>query len=66
MYLWQQNYIAAILETDDTKLPHLIYEAIAAIEQRRLSPVEAGSDEDKALTRAQKLIGVLKAERLVH
>jgi hypothetical protein len=66
VYLWQQDYIAAILETDDAKLPHLIYEAIAAIEQRLLSPVEPGSQEEKALEAAEKLLAWLKADRLVQ
>ena len=64
MYSWQQDYIAALLETDDARLPHLIYEAIAAIEQRLLSPVEAGSQEEQALEAAQKLLAIIKAEKL--
>jgi hypothetical protein len=40
-YLWQTGYLAAVLETDDAAMPTRIYEAIAAIEQRRLSPIEA-------------------------
>jgi len=56
MYSWQQDYIAALRETDDAKLPYLIYEAIAAIEQRLLSHVKPDSDEDKALRAAQKSI----------
>jgi hypothetical protein len=51
MYSWQPDYIAAILETDDTKLPHRLYEAIAAIEQRLLSPVEAGTLRVRATRR---------------
>jgi hypothetical protein len=58
------RYIGALLETDDSKLAHRIYEALAAIEQRLLSPVESGSDEEKALKTAQKLLAIIKAEKL--
>jgi hypothetical protein len=30
-------YLSAVLETDDAAMPTRIYEALAAIEQRRLS-----------------------------
>jgi hypothetical protein len=52
------------LETDDSKLAHRTYEALAAIEQRLLSPVEPGSDEEKAFKAAQKLLAIIKAEKL--
>ena len=48
MYSWQLDYIAALLETDDSKLPHRLYEALAAIEQRLLSPVEPGTNKGGA------------------
>jgi hypothetical protein len=51
-YDWQQPYTAAIWETDDLLMNGRIYEALSAVEQRRLSPVEVGSDEDRALTEA--------------
>jgi hypothetical protein len=52
------------LETDDSKLPRRLYEAIAAIEQRLLSPVEPGSVEDQAIKQAQKVLAVIRAEKL--
>ena len=64
VYSWQPDYIGALLETDDSKLAHRTYEALAAIEQRLLSPVEPGSDEEKALKTAQKLLAIIKAEKL--
>ena len=64
MYSWQPDYIGALWETDDSKLAHRVYEALAAIEQRLLSPVELGSDEEKALKTAQKLLAIIKAEKL--
>ena len=64
MYSWQIDYIAALLETDESKLPRRPYEAIAAIEQRLLSPVEPGSVEDQAIKQAQKVLAVLRAEKL--
>ena len=38
-YSWQQAYLAAVLETDNDLMPFRIYEALAAIEQRLLSPM---------------------------
>jgi hypothetical protein len=64
MYSWQVDYIAALLKTYDSKIPRRTYEAIAAIEQRLLSPVEAGGAEDLALKQAQKVIAAMKAEKL--
>jgi hypothetical protein len=40
-----------------------IYEALAAIEQRRLTPVEPDGDEDRALTAAEEGLRCLIAER---
>jgi hypothetical protein len=64
VYSWQVDYIAALIETDDSKLPRRLYEAIAAIEQRLLSPVEPGSMEDQAIKQAQKVLAVIRAEKL--
>ena len=66
MYSWQYDYIGALLETDDSKLARRVYEALAAIEQRLLSPIEPGSDEEKALKTAQKLLAIIKTEKLDH
>jgi hypothetical protein len=60
----QVDYIAALLETDNSKLPRRLYEAIAAIEQRLLSPVEPGREEDQAIKQAQKVIAIIRAEKL--
>ena len=62
-YSWQTVYLAAVLETDDAAMPTRIYEALAAIEQRRVSPIEAGGIEDRALDDAQRGLLTLKAER---
>lgn len=51
-YDWQQPYTAAIWETDNLLMNGRIHEALSAVELRRLSPVEVGSDEDRALTEA--------------
>ena len=45
MYLWQDDYIRALAETDPEKQLRLVYNATVAIEQRRLCPVEPGSEE---------------------
>jgi hypothetical protein len=63
-YTWQAAYQAAILETDDAAMSLRIYEALAAIEQRRLSYLEPGSEEDRALKDAERGLLALKAERL--
>jgi hypothetical protein len=58
-YAWQQSFITAVCETDNGLMLGRIFEALAAIEQRRLSPV-LDIAEDRALTAAleglQKLI----------
>jgi hypothetical protein len=64
-YTWQAAYKAAILETDNFVMPLRIYEALAAIEQRRLSDLEPGSDEERALEDAERGLLALKAERLL-
>jgi hypothetical protein len=48
MYSWQDEYIAALAETDPAKQRRRVYEAQAAMEQR-LSPIEPGSEEHQAL-----------------
>lgn len=63
-YLWQTAYRAAILETDNAAIPLRIYEALAAIEQRRLSDLEPGSEEERALEDAERALLALKAERM--
>jgi hypothetical protein len=47
----------------ESQIPHRLYEALASIEQRLLSPVEPGSREENALEQAQKIL-VLRAQRL--
>lgn len=63
-YIWQAAYRAAVLETDNAAIPSRIYDALAAIEQRRLSDLEPGSDEDRALEDAERGLLALKAERI--
>jgi hypothetical protein len=62
-YSWQTVYLAAVLETDDAAMPTRIYEALAAIEQRLLSPIETGGIEHRAIEDAQRGLLTLKAER---
>ncbi len=62
-YGWQSVCVRAILEKDDLLITDRIYEAIATIEQRRLSPVESNSDEDCALNDAEAGIKALITER---
>ena len=63
-YSWQQTYLAAVLETDNDLMPLRIYEALAAIEQRLLSPIDG--IEQKAVDDAQTGLLTLKAERIAE
>jgi len=63
-YSWQATYQAAILETDDAAMSLRIYEALSAIGQRRLSDLEPGCEEDRALEDAERGLLALKAERI--
>ena len=63
-YLWLPAYLSAVLETDNALMPTRIYEALAAIEQRLLSPIEAGGDEYREIENAQRGLLTLKAERV--
>jgi hypothetical protein len=63
VYPWQAAYNAAILETNESAMPLRVYEALAAIEQRRLSPIEEDSAEDRALRAAAMALQTLRAER---
>jgi hypothetical protein len=63
IYGWQSVYVRAILETDNSLITGRIYEALSAIEQRRLSQVERDSDEDYALNDAEARIKTLITER---
>ena len=49
MYAWQHRYFRAVLEQNDEKMPHRLLEALAAMEQRLLHPIDEHSDEYKAL-----------------
>jgi hypothetical protein len=60
MYSWQDYYIAVLAETDAKEQCRLVYQAVAAIEQRRLSPVEPDSREHDALRRAEKALRIIK------
>ena len=50
-----------ISENDDSRIPVRIYKAVTAIEQKLRCPV--GSEEERALKKAQAAISTLAAER---
>jgi hypothetical protein len=52
------------LKTENAGRPLRIYEALSAVEQRRLSDIETDIEEDSALKNAVRGIGALRAERL--
>jgi hypothetical protein len=60
-YSWQIEYKSALLETDHNQVRSRIYAAIAALEQRRLSPV--GRDENRVLTAAEAGLQQLITDR---
>ena len=62
-YDWQQPYTAAIWETDNLLMEGRIGEALSAVEERRLSPVQVGSDEGHALAEADAGIQSLITQR---
>jgi hypothetical protein len=53
-YSWMATYRAAMLETDNEAMSLRIYEALAAIEQRRLSYLEIDGWENQALEDAER------------
>ena len=60
-YAWRECYLDAVSETDPNLRLGRIYEAIAAFEKRRLSPVET-EEELRQLTKAEEGIQTLIAE----
>jgi hypothetical protein len=60
VYSWQDDYLGVLAEKDPKKLRRRVYEATAAIEQRRLSPVKPNSEEHDALERAEKAMRISK------
>lgn len=62
-YSWMAAYKAAIWGTDDVAMSLRNYEALAAIEQRRLSFLEIDGEERQALEDAERGLRALKAER---
>ena len=63
-YLWFDSYLNAICETDETRISGRILEARSALEERLLSPVRPGSDEEKAIQTAQAGLRMLAVERV--
>ena len=62
LFLWREAYIRAVCETDDSLMMSRIYEARAAIEQRRLTPV-TNEDELVAPVTAEAGLQSMIAER---
>ena len=64
---WEEHYFAAVLETDNAKLPELVDKAHAAIVRRRqeLDSDHRGTpDEQLELNHALHGLTVLKKERI--
>jgi hypothetical protein len=60
-YWWEIPYILAILQTDEPSMHNALFEAIAAMEQRRRTPVNAA--EEVALAGAEAGLQLLIGER---
>lgn len=60
-YWWEIPYILAILQTDEPSMHNAHFEAIAAVEQRRRTPVNA--TEEIALAGAEAGLQLLIGER---
>jgi hypothetical protein len=61
-FLWEAAFLAAVCETDDSRVPGRILEAISAIEERLLSAID--EDELKAVKGARERLKTLKSERM--
>jgi hypothetical protein len=59
-YTWEIPYVLAILQTDEASMHKAVYEAIEAMEKRRLTPINAA--EDVALVGAEAGVQMLIAE----
>jgi hypothetical protein len=59
-YWWEIPHILAILQTDEPSMHNALYEAVAALEQRRRSPVDAS--EEIALAGAEAGLQMLIGE----
>ena len=59
-YSWEIPYVHAIVQTDETAMHNALYEAFAAMEQRRLTSVPA--TEDAVLVGAEAGLQMLIAE----
>ena len=63
-YSWQEPYLEAVKENDSSKLFHHLLEAIAAIEQRLLSPIDVNSDEYRQIETTRRGISELYQTRV--
>ena len=61
MYLWQDTYLSALTETDNSKLYARILEARSALEQRFLSPID--DEELRAMGVAAVALDALQRKR---
>jgi hypothetical protein len=58
MNSWHDDYIAALAEKDPDRQRTLVYQAIVAIEQRRMNPLS--SEEADAIEKADKALKILR------
>jgi hypothetical protein len=63
IYLWEKSYMLAVCETDENLMFTRIYEALVAIEERRLRRVKT-NEENTALNDAEEGLRKLITERI--
>jgi hypothetical protein len=63
-YWWEIPYVLAILQTDEPSMHNALFEAIAAMEQRRMTLVNAA--EEVALAGAEAGLQLLIGERTAN
>jgi hypothetical protein len=61
---WRRAYVAAVREPYGSLMRIRIHEALAAMQQRRLNPIDIDGEEDRALRDAETALETLKAELL--
>ena len=62
-YAWHSAYLAAVLETDQARMPERIYEAQKALQERLDNPVEIPTPELTAIKNARQGLDALTSER---
>ena len=63
-YAWHSTYLAAVLETNQARMPERICEAQRALQERLDNPVEIPPSELTAIANARQGLDALTCERV--